>query len=99
MVAETRRRFGREDCAEHVGSGRHRILGRSPFREWIRAGATGNSDELLGGGVVRLELVIVDRPVDDVGAFDGAELGTSAEVDGAQPRELPVGVEAAPTDG
>ena len=35
----------------------------------------GHADEALGLGVVRLELVVVERPVDDVGVVDRAQLG------------------------
>ena len=37
--------------------------------------------EALGLGVVRLQLVVVDRPVGDVGAVDRPELGREPEVD------------------
>src|SRR5262249_56861605 len=60
---------------------------------------TGDADGVLGLGVVGLELVVVERPVDHIRTLDRPELGTGAEVDLAESRQLPVGVEAAPSDG
>ena len=59
----------------------------------------GDADDALGLRVVRLELVVVERPVDDVGAVDRPELRGEPEVDLAEARELAVGVEPAAADG
>ena len=77
-------------------------IGYGPLRHAANGFApcvAGHADEALGLGVVRLHLVVVDRPVDDVGAVDRAELATRLEVDLAEARELAVGVEAAAADG
>ena len=98
MVAETRRGLAREHGAEHVRPRRHGIRARPPRRERVGGVVAGHADGALGLGVVRLELVVVDRPVDDVGALDRSELGSGPEIDLAQARQLAVGVEAAAAD-
>ena len=67
----------RQDGALHVGARRHRERSRPPRRERVRLLA-GHPDEPLGLGVVRLEVVVGERPVDDVGALDRAERRAAA---------------------
>ena len=88
----------REPGAVHVGPGRHRVGAGPPGGVRVAGVVPGDADEALGGRVVRLELVVAERPVDEVGTFDGAELGAGVEVDLAKARELPVGVEPAAAD-
>ena len=64
----------------------------------LRGVVAGDTDEPFGVGVVRLELVVAERPVDDVGAVDRPELGARVEVDFAKPRQFAVGVESAAAD-
>ena len=99
MIPETGRGLGRQNRAEHVGARRHGVLARAPLGERVRAGEPGDADETFGVRVVRLELVVVDRPVDDVGTVDRTELGSRLEVDGAKARQLAIGVKAATADG
>ena len=72
----------REDGAEHVGPGRHRERARAPRRERV-ASPRRPRRQPLGLGVVRLELVVVERPVDDVGALDRARAPSAG---GSRPR-------------
>ena len=88
VVAEMLGRVAREDRAVHVGPGRHRVRIRAPRRERVRARFPGDADELLGRRVVRLHLVVAERPVDEVATVDRAELGHESEVDLAEAGSL-----------
>ena len=89
--------------------GEHRAVHRSPRRHWIGTGApgrervgaglAGDADEPLRLGVVRLELVVAERPVGDRCTLDGAELGELAEVVFPKARELSVGVDSPAAHG
>ena len=98
VVPELRRRLRGERRAVHVRARRHRIRVGAPRSERVRGVVTGDADDPLGLGVVRLELVVVERPVDDVGTLERAELGAHAEVDLAKARQLAVSVEAPAAD-
>ena len=41
---------------------------------------TGDPDNVLDHGVIGLEIIITDRPVDDVSIFDGAEFAFQPKV-------------------
>ena len=58
----------------------HRVRAGAPRRERVRGVVARHADDPLGGRVVRLHLVVVDRPVDDVGVLDRPELAPRAEV-------------------
>ena len=73
------------------GSARHAANGFAPASPATPIG-------LLGRGVVRLHLVVVDRPVDELGALDRAGVAQRLEVRLAEAGELAVGVEAAAAD-
>ncbi len=98
VVSEPRRGLGRQHRTEHVGSRGHRVRAGTPRGERIPFGVAGHTDDPLGLGVVRLELVVVERPVDELGAVDRPQLGRGPEVDLAEAGELAVGVEAPAPD-
>ena len=99
VVAELRGRFAREHGAVHVGAGRHRVGIGAPRGVRVLGVVTRHADGALGRGVVRLELVVVERPVDDLRTLDRPELRPRVEVDLAEAGELAVGVEPTATDG
>ena len=85
---------------EHVGPGRHGV-GARPWRgERVPPGTVGagDADQPLRLGVERLEVVVGDGPVDDVGPVDRAVLGEEREVVLPEAGELAVGVDAAAAD-
>ncbi len=99
VVAEVRGRFAGEDGAVHVGAGGHRVRIGAPRRERVLGVVAGHPDRAFRGRVVRLELVVAEGPVGDLGPVDRAELRARVEVDLAEAGELAVGVEPATADG
>ena len=99
VVAESLGRGHGERGEEHVGARRHRVRPAAPRRERVAGVVAGDADEPLGLRVERLQLVVVERPVGDVGALDRPELRRQAEVDLAVARQLAVGVEPGAADG
>src|SRR4029079_1163837 len=75
---------------EHVGAGRHRVRVGAPRGEGVGGVVPRNADRTLGLAVVGLHLVVVDRPVGDIGAVDRTELAGETKVDLAVARQLAV---------
>ncbi len=93
------RRGGGQNCAVHGRPRGHGIGARTPGGEGVGALSAGDADGALDLGVVRLELVVVERPVDDVRAFLGPVGGPHPEVLLPEARHLAVGVRPAAPDG
>ena len=101
-VGRGRRRIGvvaqplggrrRADGAEHGCARGHGERPRPGAGERVGPVGAGHPDGPLDLGVVRLELVVVDRPVGHVGPGLGAETGREAEVVGPEAGHLAVGV-------
>ena len=60
---------------------------------------TRDTDDPFGIRVERLELVVVERPVGDVGTVDRAVFRSETEVDLTQTRQLPIGVVSGTPEG
>ena len=92
------RRSRREHGAVHGRPGRHRVGARPPGRERVGPLASGHADGPLDFGVVRLELVVVDRPVVDRGVLLRAIGREEPEVLLPEAGHLAVGVRPATAD-
>ena len=92
------RRRGRQHGAVHGRPRRHRIGARAPGCERVGPGASGHADGPLHLGVVRLELVVVERPVVDRRLLLRPVGGAEPEVLLPEARHLAVGVRPATTD-
>ena len=93
------RRRRRQHGAVHGRPRRHRVRARPPGRERVGALASRHADGPLHLGVVRLELVVVDRPVVDRRVLLRPVGGEESEVLLTEARHLAVGVRPATTDG
>ncbi len=85
-----RRGGHRQRREEHVGARRHRVRAAAPRREGVARVITRHADDPFGVHGERLELVVVERPVGDVGTVDRAvfrgETGNRPRADGAASR-------------
>jgi hypothetical protein len=95
---------GRHQRGELRGTGGHgqrpgagRVAQRGRLRQLVDV--AGHADQLLDLVVDRGDLVVVEGPVVDVGALDGAQQAALAEVDVPEPRRLGVPVDGAAAHG
>ena len=98
VVSERRGRGRGQGREVHVGARWHRIRTAAPRGERVAGVVAGHADRAFGLRVERLELVVVERPVGDLGTLDRPQLRREAEVDLAVARQLPVGVETGAAD-
>ena len=99
MQAHLLRRGRRQQRAVHGRTRGHRVGTAAPGGERVRALAARHADGPLDLGVVRLELVVLERPVVDVGALLRAAGRAQVKVLFPEAGHLAVGVHAAAADG
>ena len=82
----------------HVVARRHRVAGAAPGGEGVGPGLARHPEGGLHLRVVRLQVVVLDRPVRHVGTVQRSALAEEPEVLFSEPGELGIGVHAAPAD-
>ena len=99
MQAQVLGRGARQHRAVHRRAGRHGIGARAPRRERVGACFARHADRPLGLRVVRLEVVVGERPVRHLGSVDGAAGAQECEVLLTKTRHLAVRVRPTPAHG